>query len=123
VIESVVMKIKKGLVGVVGFILSPLSWWNDMLVNFPLSYVFALPFGLIDKHLFLPMFIAGYWATNVLGLVMMHVGIDGVLKKSKVSTNDLKKTIILSIIYSAVIGMLVIKGIIKMPEWLTGTEF
>lgn len=69
------------------------------------------------------MFIAGYWATNVLGLVMMHVGIDGVFKKSKVSTNDLKKTIILSIIYSAVIGVLVIKGIIKMPDWLTGTEF
>jgi len=31
----------RGTLGVAGFILSPLSWWNDVIVNFPLAYGFA----------------------------------------------------------------------------------
>ena len=27
--------------GVIGFLLSPLSWWNDLLVNIPLAVAFA----------------------------------------------------------------------------------
>ena len=37
-----------------GFILSPLSWWNDLLVNIPLAYLFSLPFSILDESLFLP---------------------------------------------------------------------
>ena len=45
----------------VGFILSPLSWWNDAVVNIPISYLLSLPFSLVDERLYLPAFIAIYW--------------------------------------------------------------
>ena len=35
-------KITGGILGVVGFMLSPLSWWNDAVVNLPLALLFAI---------------------------------------------------------------------------------
>ena len=65
---------------VVGFILSPLSWWNDLVVNIPIAYAFSYPFSLVSKGLFLPSFIVGYWITNILGFVLMHKGVIGAKK-------------------------------------------
>jgi hypothetical protein len=65
---------------VVGFILSPLSWWNDLVVNVPIAYAFSYPFSLVSKGLFLPSFILGYWITNILGFVLMHKGVIGAKK-------------------------------------------
>ncbi len=39
-----------GIVAVIGYLLSPLSWWNDLFVNVPLAYLFALPFSLLHEH-------------------------------------------------------------------------
>lgn len=50
----------------VGFILSPLTWWNDMIVNVPLAYVFSFPFSLIDQQLFSPSLIFGYWLNSLI---------------------------------------------------------
>lgn len=36
---------KGGLITAVGYVLSPLSFWNDMLVNIPLAYGFAYLFS------------------------------------------------------------------------------
>lgn len=58
-------KVKGGILVTIGFILSPLSWWNDLLVNIPLAYVFAFPFGFISKDFFFLMIILGYWITNI----------------------------------------------------------
>ena len=65
-------KIKGGILATIGFILSPLSWWNDLFVNIPIAYVFGFLFGLISKSLFLPFMIIGYWITNILGVILMH---------------------------------------------------
>jgi hypothetical protein len=58
----------------VGYLLSPLSWWNDLVVNWPLAYLFANLVGLVSHRLFGPSLVAGYWLTNILGLVMMQQG-------------------------------------------------
>ena len=58
----------------VGYILSPLSWWNDLVVNWPLAYLFANLVSLASRRLFPAALIAGYWLTNVAGLVMMYSG-------------------------------------------------
>ena len=52
-----------------GFILSPLTWWNDLVVNIPLAYLFSIPFTLLHDNLFLPSFVIGYWFTNLLGFI------------------------------------------------------
>ena len=90
-------KVYGGIIATIGFVLSPLSWWNDLFVNLPLSYLFAFPFGLISRKLFLPAMIFGYFLTNVIGLVLLHYGAEQYIsKKDKfLSRNDLIKNIVI----------------------------
>ena len=98
----------------VGYILSPLSWWNDPFINVPISYAFSYPFTLIDKQFFLPTFILGYWLSNLLGLLMLHRGFTGLLSKKKPSTSMLRGFMI-ALAYTLVIVLLVRQGWIPTP--------
>lgn len=55
----------------IGFILSPLSFWNDLLVNIPLSWAVAWPVSLLYRPAFPIAFAVAYFATNVLGMWLM----------------------------------------------------
>jgi hypothetical protein len=97
----------RGSLGVIGFILSPLSWWNDLFVNVPLSFAFAWGVGRflalfteIHQWLFLNLFVVGYFLTNLIGFLMMHYSIFG-LKGGK--AGSLKTQALISLIYTAVI--------------------
>ena len=97
----------KAIIGTVGFILSPLSWWNDLVVNVPLSYAFAWIVGkllhsfiVIHKWLFMDLFVLGYFLTNLIGFLMIHYSISG-LKKNK--TISIKSQIVVSIAYTIII--------------------
>jgi hypothetical protein len=57
-----------------GYMLSPLSWWNDLFLNLPLAIAFASVVSLIYPSAFLPAVVLGYALTNVLGFVLMHLG-------------------------------------------------
>ena len=114
-------KINGGILATIGFILSPLSWWNDLFVNIPIAYVFGFLFGLISKSLFLPFMIIGYWITNILGVILMHKGISDVLSKTerierKYTRKELLKDLVISIVYTLVIVILVMLGILKFPS-------
>jgi hypothetical protein len=110
-------KIKGGILATIGYLLSPLSWWNDLFVNIPLAYIFAILFGLISKRLFLPMMVLGYWITNVVGFMMMHHGaIDLFSKETKKYTRkELVKDIIVSLVYTLIVVVFILKGWIKFP--------
>jgi hypothetical protein len=97
-----------------GFILSPLTWWNDLLINIPLAYFFSLPFSLLDETLFLPSFIVGYWLTNLLGFLLMHWGGVGLIYKER-STISVKRSLYISLIYSIIVVMLVLLGWLESP--------
>ena len=63
------------------------------------------------------MFIVSYWVTNILGLLLMHFGISGVIKDTpKITKNELTKTIVFCVIYSLVITILVQQGILQIPQ-------
>lgn len=73
----------------VGFILSPLTWWNDLFVNLPLAFGFAYLVGKVislivsvNLFIFFVLMSIGYFLTNVLGFMLMHKGIS-TLKASK----------------------------------------
>ncbi|MEJ2508654.1 MAG: hypothetical protein P8009_04080 [Gammaproteobacteria bacterium] len=104
-----------GLLAVVGFVLSPLSWWNDLFVNVPLAYLFSLPFALIDEALYLPSFILGYWLSNILGLVLLHNGIGGVLRGRRVAFR-LRAHLLWSLLYTVLIAAVVWLGWLPSPE-------
>jgi hypothetical protein len=115
-------KITGGILGVIGFMLSPLSWWNDAVVNFPLALLFAWLVGLVYKPAAVaqsPSFdaavILGYWLTNIAGFVLMHKGAQQVLSKEpkKYSRRDLLKDVTISLLYTALIVILLKTGILK----------
>jgi len=110
-------RIKGGILATIGYILSPLSWWNDLFINIPLAYVFALPFGFVSKNLFLPAMIVGYWITNIIGFILMHHGVVGLLSKEtkKYTRKELMKDIIVSIIYTIIVAIFVLMGWLKFP--------
>jgi hypothetical protein len=104
------------LVGI-GFILSPLSWWNDAVVNVPLAYAFSYPFSLLSPQLFLPSFVLGYWLTNVLGFVLLHLGGEGMVYKSR-ATISVKRSLAISTIYTIIIIVLGLAGWLTPPSRL-----
>jgi uncharacterized membrane protein len=112
---------KKAITGsilaLVGYILSPLSWWNDAFVNVPLAYVFAWLVSIFSRRLFGPSFVVGYWLTNIIGLVMMHKGICQMIRQEYCEPANLQKRLIhdllISIGYTGVIILLVKFNIIR----------
>lgn len=65
-----------GLVLGLGYMLSPLSWWNDLFFNLPIAYGVGLMVRWWAPSWFLPATIVGYWLSNVLGIVMMQFGAE-----------------------------------------------
>ncbi len=110
-------KIKAGALATIGYLLSPLSWWNDIFINLPLAYAFAFLFGLLSKKLFLPVMVLGYWITNIAGLILLHRGLKDLVTKEKIqyTKKSLVKDVIISIIYTAVVVILVKLGWLKFP--------
>lgn len=107
-----------GLLATVGYLLSPVSWWNDLFVNIPLAYAFGALVGLVSEDLFLPAMVAGYWITNILGFVLMHRGIKEVVSKKRdtgYSRGDMIKDISVSLIYTVIVVVLVARGFLRLP--------
>lgn len=106
-----------GILGTTGFILSPLSWWNDLVVNLPLSYLLASGFEKIFPGYFAAYLISAYWLTNVVGLMLLHKGsklfVKG--KSSGLTTHTVISDLSLALLYSLVIGALAIAGILRPP--------
>ncbi len=106
-----------GLLATIGFILSPLSWWNDLVINLPIAYVAGVMAGFLKDDWFLPGMIVGYWLSNVIGLILMHLSIRfGWGKKDRTITRrDLLKDLYLSIVYTVLIVVLVQAGFLAFP--------
>ena len=108
-------KVAGGILAFIGFMLSPLSWWNDLFVNVPLALAFAWLVSWFYKPAFAPSLVVGYWLTNVLGFILMHKGAQKVLseKQSRYSWRDLGRDIGISLLYTALIVALVKFGVLK----------
>ncbi len=67
-------KVFSGIVFFIGWVLSPFTWWNDIFVNIPLSYILANIVYYFTRIRFGWLVISAYWFTNVLGIVLMLLG-------------------------------------------------
>ncbi|HPE63265.1 MAG TPA: hypothetical protein PLQ49_04055 [Methanothrix sp.] len=111
-------RVKGGLMATVGYLLSPVSWWNDLFVNIPLAYAFGALFGLVSEELFLPAMVAGYWMTNILGFVLMHRGVKEAVsgkQETGYSKGDMIKDLCVSVIYTMIVVVLAASGILRLP--------
>lgn len=113
-------KIVGGIIATIGYLLSPLSWWNDLIINIPLAYLFASFCNLFVKGLFSMFMILGYWISCVLGIILMQKGITTMSSKksSKYSVDMLRRDLLWSLVYSIAIALLFVTKIIKLPTEL-----
>ena len=119
-------KLRGGALFVVGFLLSPLCWWNDLIFNLPFAYLFGYLCHLIYSDWFIPATIAGYWLSNIIGVLLMQAGALDVLKKSTKERN-FRKELIIGIIsstaYTLVILVLVQLSIFDAPALFSNNNF
>jgi hypothetical protein len=105
-----------GTLLVIGYILSPASWWNDALINIPIAYVVALLFSQISHTLFSPVMVIAYWGTNFIGFLMMYVGGVILLRKDMpIKAFQWRRMITISTVYTLVIVILMKIGILTNP--------
>ncbi len=105
-------------IAVAGYILSPLSWWNDLLVNIPLALLLARPFS---GWLYVPAFTLAYWLTNLLGFMLLHHGLRQMFSRTPVKLHWGKLTLA-SLFYTAIVAILVYFDWLNLPPMKGGTD-
>lgn len=112
--------VKKGLLTAIGYFLSPLSWWNDLYVNFPIAYGLAWLISLSDQRLFAGALMGSYWFTNILGLILLHKGLApaaaGGVSRTGGRWKNITIDVAVSLIYTGAIVWLLYSGALKLPQ-------
>jgi len=110
-----------GMLATVGYMLSPLSWWNDLFVNVPLALAFAWIVSLFWAAAFTASFVVGYWLTNVLGLVLLHRGAQDLItgRERRYSRKDLARDVLVALAYTLLILVLIkVRALRPLPDYL-----
>jgi hypothetical protein len=107
-------RVSGGTLAFIGYMLSPLSWWNDLFVNWPIALVFAWIISWFWKPAFTTSLILGYWLTNILGFVLMQKGGAKIISEKDVpySRKCLYRDLAISVLYTLLIVALVRMGVI-----------
>jgi hypothetical protein len=106
-----------------GYLLSPLSWWNDLFFNLPIAYGFGYICSWFSEDLLLPGSIVGYWLSNILGILLMQVGAVNVFGEQSQERNfkkELLTGLVSSSVYTVFILLLVHFQVLDTPNLLAG---
>lgn len=104
------------MLGFIGFMLSPLSWWNDAFVNLPLAVAFGWLVAWVHPPAFKAGVLVGYWLTNVLGLVLMQKGYNRIASAqgfSPYTWRSFVRDLLISLLYTGVIFLLLKLKVLK----------
>ncbi len=99
-----------GILGFIGFMLSPLSWWNDLFVNVPLALGAASLVAWFHPPAFQAAAVVAYWMTNLLGFVLMHKGARRVMGPGEKPISRTRELLIdagVSLAYTGLILLLI----------------
>ena len=93
-------------------------------MNVPLAYGFATIIGVFARQWFAPALVVGYWLTNVLGFVLLHVGGVEVLtggsdEGTTYGRREVVVDLLLSVGYTILVLVLVAQGVLTFPEGVT----
>jgi len=100
-------KLRGGFFLVLGYLLSPLCWWNDLLFNLPIAYGFGYMCSLFSPKLLIPCSIIGYWLSNVVGILLIQLGSVDVFQNEHKERN-LKKELFTGLVSSTVFTLVII---------------
>ncbi|MBE9061442.1 hypothetical protein IQ256_10710 [cf. Phormidesmis sp. LEGE 11477] len=107
-----------------GYMLSPLSWWNDLFFNLPIALIIGYGVGWINPQWFMPGTVVGYWLSNVLGMVMMQFGaVDIFLPEAKQNmTRDMLLGFGGATLYTVIVAVLIFYHVVDIPDFLTDLQ-
>lgn len=107
-------QVSGGALAFVGYMLSPLSWWNDLFVNWPIALVFAWIVSWFWRPAFTASLILGYWLTNILGFFMMQKGGAKIISETDApyGRKRLCRDLAISVLYTVLMALLVKWGVI-----------
>jgi len=90
-----------------GYALSPLCWWNDLVFNLPIACGFGYLCSLISPSFLTPGILAGYWLSNVVGILLMQAGFLDVVQ-GQAEARDLKKEMLTGVLSSTLYTVLIV---------------
>lgn len=96
-----------------GWLLSPLTFWNDAIVNIPIAYVLASLARRVFRADFLILVLVFYWISNLLGLVLMYFSGRKILMEGHSLRRELAVFAGTIIAYTAVILFVDKAGLLK----------
>jgi len=102
-----------GFILFAGWALSPMTWWNDWLVNLPLAWFLASLSFRSGNESFEFLFVFYYWLSNLLGLLMIYFGWRLFKLKNRITRKELVATFFISLAYSIVVVILIKFKLIK----------
>ncbi|MEG4117104.1 hypothetical protein QUA43_06345 [Microcoleus sp. N9_B4] len=118
-------KIRGGLLLAIGYLLSPLCWWNDIFFNLPIAYAFGYIFSWLSPDLLFPCTIVGYWLSNIAGILLMQLGTLDVFT-DKPKEKNLKKELLTGLVsstaFTVVIVALIHFNVLDTPDFFAGKE-
>lgn len=102
----------------VGWLLSPLCWWNDLVINLPLAWAFARLVQLVQPAWFTPALVLGYWLSNVLGILLMQSAALTVFRHGEEPSDPRREWLTglgSATLYTLLILLLVRTGLVPTP--------
>lgn len=90
-------------------------------MNIPLAYAFATVIGFFAPQWFVPAIVGGYWLTNILGFMLLHIGgVQALTEESdeprEYGRRDIIVDLLISIAYTLLVLLLVYFGWLTLPE-------
>ncbi len=122
--KTILQKLRGGFFLVIGYLLSPLCWWNDLIFNLPIAYAFGYVCSLFAPKLLMPGVIIGYWLSNIIGILLMQAGAIDVLQK-RTQERNLKKELLTGLVSSTAYTFLILAliqfHIIETPSFFSAS--
>jgi hypothetical protein len=103
----------KNAVFFIGWMLSPLTVWNDVFVNIPIAYLCASLAIKFIRADFLFLVLIFYWLSNGFGILMMYTSGRSMMRDKIGRLRSLVTLLITVVIYSIIIVVLNRTGILK----------
>jgi len=102
-----------------GWLLSPLCWWNDLLINLPIALGFAKVVSLLNPAWLLPALVSGYWLSNMAGVLLMQNGALALMPQERrpQGSRELLWGFLTSSLYTAAIFLAVKLGWVGLPQF------
>jgi len=111
-------RLRGGFLLAIGWLLSPLCWWNDLIFNLPVAYFFGWICSWVSPNWLVPGTIAGYWLTNIVGIILMQAGSVDLFQgqaKERNPKKELLTGLVTSTVFTVAVLALVHFQILDMP--------